>query len=347
MKKKVALILFCTLIFAGLSGCKGKGPDKGHGSSDMAPGAIETPSVDLDKVASLTVNRTVIDKKMIDYETRQYTVRMKMKLPEPQFKMIEPTMRKKAVDNLINRTLLLQKADRAGIRITPEELEAKFTSIRGTYPGEEEFRNHLKKLGVAEEELKKELEVQLRVERILERDMGDMSQVTDEELEEYRKQNPGQFQKTDRLKVGEIWIKVHRDDSEEERAAKREKAEMILAALDEGADFGELAEKHSAGASKNNRGVLGIIDPGRIEPPLEKAVYALEMGQHSRVVETGRGYHIMKAIERMEPVTIEFEEVKEGVRTLLRAGKERGAMEAYYDELRESATITYEMVQDS
>ena len=347
MKKKMALILFCTLIFAGLSGCKGKKPDRGQGTLGMAPGAIETPSVDLNTVASVTVNGKVIDKKMIDHETRQHSVRMKMKLPEPQFKTIEPTMRRKAVDSLINRTLLLQKADRAGIRIAPEELEAKFVSVRATYPGEEEFLRHLKKLGVTEDELKKELEVQLRAQKILDRDMGDKIKVTDEELEEYRKQNPEQFQKTNRLKVGEIWIKVLRGDSEEERAAKREKAEMILEALDQGADFGELAEKHSAGASQNNRGVLGIIDPGVIDPPLEKAVYALEMGQHSRVVETGRGYHIMKPIERMEPVTIEFEEVKEGVRTLLQAGKERGAMEAYYDELRESATITYEMVQDS
>ncbi len=239
MKKKVALILFCALILTGLSGCKGKKPDRSQGTPGTAPGAIETPSVDLNKVTSVTVNGTVIDKKMIDHETRQHSVQMKMKLPEPQFKMIEPTMRKKAVDSLINRTLLLQRADRAGTRITPEELEAKFVSVRATYPGDVEFQNHIKALGITEEGLKKELEVQLRVQKLLDRDMGDKIRVTDEELEEYRKQNPEQFQ--------------------------------------------------------------DVID---------------------------------------------FEEVEEEVRTFLRAGKERGAMEAYYDALRENATITYETAQD-
>jgi len=346
MMKKIAIITFCILTIAGLAGCKGKKPDGGKGTLGDTSGVPRRPSMDYNKVISATVNGKVIDQKMIDHQIRQYTVQMKTKMPEQQFKMIEPMMRRKSVDSLINRTLLLQEADRAGIKITPEEQEAKFVSVRVTYPGEEEFQKHLKKLGITEEELKKELEVQLRAQKILDRDIGDKIKVTDEELEEYRKQNPEQFQKTNRLKVGEIWIKVLRDDSDEERAAKREKAEMILKALDEGADFGELAEEHSAGISKDNRGVLGIIDPGGIDPPLEKAVYALELGQHSRVVETESGYHIMKAFEKMEPITIDFEEVKEGFRTLLRAGKERGVMKAYYDELREKATITYELSEE-
>ena len=195
--------------------------------------------MDYNKVISATVNGKVIDQKMIDHQIRQYTVQMKTKMPEQQFKMIEPMMRRKSVDSLINRTLLLQEADRAGIKITPEEQEAKFVSVRATYPGDVEFQNHIKALGITEEGLKKELEVQLRVQKLLDRDMGDKIRVTDEELEEYRKQNPEQFQ--------------------------------------------------------------DVID---------------------------------------------FEEVEEEVRTFLRAGKERGAMEAYYDALRENATITYETAQD-
>ena len=64
--------------------------------------------------------------------------------------------------------------------------------------------------------------------------------------------------------------------------------------LKSGRDFAELARKHSDGPSGPKGGKLGRFERGQMVPEFDQAVFGLETGAISEVVETKFGYHIIK-----------------------------------------------------
>ena len=71
-------------------------------------------------------------------------------------------------------------------------------------------------------------------------------------------------------------------------------AEKILKDLKKGIDFAELARQFSDGPSGSKGGDLGRFTRGQMVPEFDQAVFNLEPGAVSGVVETQFGYHIIK-----------------------------------------------------
>lgn len=74
----------------------------------------------------------------------------------------------------------------------------------------------------------------------------------------------------------------------------RERADELKRQLDEGADFGELAQQFSAGPSGPNKGDLGWFSADQMVQPFSDVVVTLEKGQISDPVETQFGWHIIQ-----------------------------------------------------
>ena len=67
----------------------------------------------------------------------------------------------------------------------------------------------------------------------------------------------------------------------------------INAKLDAGSDFAELAKAHSDCPSSEQGGDLGLFGRGQMVGAFDEAVFALEEGARSGVIETPFGYHII------------------------------------------------------
>jgi parvulin-like peptidyl-prolyl isomerase len=83
----------------------------------------------------------------------------------------------------------------------------------------------------------------------------------------------------------------------------RTKGEALTRAMEalnkarDGQDFGELAREYSDGPTGPNGGDLGTFGRGSMVPPFEEAVFGLEVGGISDVVETRFGYHVIMRYE--------------------------------------------------
>ena len=75
----------------------------------------------------------------------------------------------------------------------------------------------------------------------------------------------------------------------------QDKAQSFLIQLNGGADFDELASQ----ADPVTRGDLGWVPRGYLlEPKIEEAAFGLEVGQHSDVITTDVGFHIVRILAR-------------------------------------------------
>ena len=131
------------------------------------------------------------------------------------------------------------------------------------------------------------------------------------------------FRQPAAVKFSQIFIEGATPD---DRAAARERLEAILKQAREGADFAELAKQHSQDESASEGGDMGFVVRGQLVAPLDEALFALEEGAISDVVESDIGLHVLKAVERQEDKVRELEEVREEIVEALK--RERGGARA-------------------
>ncbi|MDY6836838.1 MAG: peptidyl-prolyl cis-trans isomerase [Thermodesulfobacteriota bacterium] len=115
---------------------------------------------------------------------------------------------------------------------------------------------------------------------------------------------------------------------------KKEEAEAILGKLKEGASFEELARKRSIAPSWKSGGLCGWLFKGRMEPELEKVAFELDKAALSDVIETNKGFQIIKVLERRDKRELGFEEAKAKISHTLLAKKKRQLIHQYYKEAK-------------
>ncbi len=84
-----------------------------------------------------------------------------------------------------------------------------------------------------------------------------------------------------------------------------EEARQVLANLQRGEDFAELAKKHSIDSTGSAGGYLGKVKLSDLRPEIQEALQGLAAGQVSGVVQTSGGYMILKVLKEAERVEIE------------------------------------------
>jgi peptidyl-prolyl cis-trans isomerase C len=105
----------------------------------------------------------------------------------------------------------------------------------------------------------------------------------------------------------------------------------LIAQLEEGADFAELAREHSTGPTGPNGGDLGWFSPDQMVGPFSEAVKALDDGAFTtEPVQTQFGWHVILREDSREnqPPTLE------SVRDALKQRVEQTKFTAYLETLR-------------
>ncbi len=115
-----------------------------------------------------------------------------------------------------------------------------------------------------------------------------------------------------------------------------EDAREVIAKLDEGADFAELAKERSTGPSGAQGGDLGYFTADQMVPEFSEAAAKLEPGQYSRdPVQTQFGWHVIKVEDRRTAEPPGFEEVE----PQLREDMAREVVAAIFKQLRDGVTV--------
>lgn len=97
-----------------------------------------------------------------------------------------------------------------------------------------------------------------------------------------------------------------------------EEAKAIIAELDAGADFIELAKAKSTGPSGPKGGELGYFGKGRMVPEFEQAAFALEKGAYTKEpVKSQFGFHVIRVDDKRDKPLPSYEASKQQLRQVM------------------------------
>lgn len=118
--------------------------------------------------------------------------------------------------------------------------------------------------------------------------------------------------------------------------ATEEEAKAVIAALDEGQKFEELAAQKSTDPAAQNGGDLGYFLAEEMVKPFADAAFALEKGQYTKApVQTEFGWHVILVEDKRERKAPSFEELRGDLENQM----SQEVIQARIDELRADADV--------
>ncbi len=120
----------------------------------------------------------------------------------------------------------------------------------------------------------------------------------------------------------------------------REEAEKALAEIRGGADFAEVARRHSRDPAASRGGDQGELARGDLPPSFAEIIFALGPGQVSEIVPADYGFHLFQVVDKLPAETLTLEQA----RPLILPRLKREQTDRAIDQLVAEARNTYNPV---
>jgi len=215
------------------------------------------------------------------------------------------TLAPQILERLIIKRIQLQRAERVGIQISDEALNAALTNIAARNNTTlSDLPKMLETQGMEYSSFRSEMREQLAIDQLRQRDVIARINVTPRELDEFLERQAGRAAHKEEFRISHILVSVPSDASVEDIAAAESKVLLILDRANKGESFYELAIAVSDAQNALQGGDLGWRHGDELPTQFADFVPGLEVGQISEPVRTASGFHLVRLDERrgMDPV---------------------------------------------
>lgn len=229
------------------------------------------------------------------------------------------------------------------ITVGEEDVADAVAQAKRQFASEEEFQAVLAQHGMVLEDLEKRYRDQITIQRLVDREVRYRLVIAPSEVSAYYQQHMDEYRQPEAARVSNILIRVSGAVGDAQAKATIHDLQMAIVS---GADFAELARKHSEGPNAKDGGAMGWVTRGQLMPELEEVIFSTDPGQLAPVVKSSLGYHLFRVEERRPPRTAPLADVSKAIQEILARGQFRQRYEAWIAKLKERAYITIKSPQD-
>lgn len=241
---------------------------------------------------------------------------------------IEMQLRDQARQNVIQRVLVRQEAARDTTPIDPNKVEKALETVRA---------QSAVKAGCdprsSEEDLRREIEARLRVERFLDALGAKLPWPKPKDVGDYYRKHRDDFKMPEMIRAAHIVKNVDESTSEEAALAAIREVQAQLTAD----NFADLANQYSD--CTGNGGELGYFPRGQMVEEFDAVVFALKPGATSDIFRSPFGFHIARVLDRRPAGLRSLPEVKTEIEYMLFQQKLRRAVDELVESLQAKADI--------
>jgi peptidyl-prolyl cis-trans isomerase SurA len=248
-------------------------------------------------------------------------------------------LREKMLDKLIEDTLLSQRIEKLGLKVSDEDIEQAINDVQAQNNiDREQLKEALVAQGLTFEEYREKLRQQLLNFRLVGREIQSKTEITNAEMRDYYREHMDDFRNEPYIRLSRLTFRIAPDSTASDIAALRAKAAAARGQLVGGVDFLEVLMQYAATAGVDG-GDMGQITEGSLSDSFNRAISGLTPGGVSDILETAEGFHILLLNERNAGETLPFETVKDQIKNKMLEDKRSRAIADWTKELRESADI--------
>ncbi len=242
------------------------------------------------------VNEEVITRNELD-EVIRTTVKQLQKqgVQLPPFDIIE----KQLLERTIMNRAQLQRAKEVGIAVTDTELDQTIRKIaKENNLSMDEFYYALQQDGMTLPEFREEIQNELLISRLKEREVNNRVTVTEGEIDNFLRTQETSAIGNDEYRVAHILVQILEQMDSAQIEARQQKAENALKRLQEGVDFAQISAELSDAPNALQGGEVDWRPITQMGPMFSDILIKMQPGDLTPVIRSPIGFHILKLLGR-------------------------------------------------
>ena len=256
--------------------------------------AVTAAPQKLDSIVAV-VNDGIISNHELDARIHDFQRQMeanKVDLPDAD------TMRRQVLERMIVDEVQLQLAKAQGIRVDDIALNRVLESMaRNNKKTLDEMRNILKQQGVSFELFREQTRHDLMVRELQKRMVFERIQIPDQEINQFLEQQK-LGSGDEKYHLAHILIATPENASPDDIRKAHDQANTVLAHLQSGETFRDVALRYSQGRQALDGGDLGWRSTAELPPLFVDAAKNLNKGDVSSTLRSASGFHIIQLIDK-------------------------------------------------
>ncbi len=245
-----------------------------------------------------------------------------------------------AMENLINRELLLQEAERRKITIGDAEVaqRAREFQVAGA------SGQTVPVSGAPDEQLMKAVRGSMEIEKMLDDDFrANHVQPTDAQIKSYYEEHKDLFVKDPgEVQIAHLAVKLPPNATDAQKQAARDKIIKLYKEAQKTKDFAAFAKANSEDPqSAAKGGDLGYFHPGQLPPVVDKMVFATPVGHTTQILESNLGFSFIKVTARRGETIAPLTEVRAKIAMALLDFNEDAVVKTLLKKIAKSARIEF------
>lgn len=235
-------------------------------------------------------------------------------------------------------TLVLSSAEAGSIVLPEEQVQASLQEIRGRYEEESELLEDLQRNNLTLESLETAVRRSLRVETVMEQIAAKAPEMTLLDAEIYYYNHLDKFQRPEVRLARHILVTINPEYPDNTREEAQKRINLIAKRLSSKPQrFGEQAQKHSECPTAMQEGLLGRLPRGQLYPRLDEALFKMQEGEISSVLESELGFHILLCEKIQAEGRVGLDEAGPKILEKLRVRRQRQFQQQWLAELQKKS----------
>lgn len=245
-------------------------------------------------------------------------------------------MERAKLEEMVENQLVLQEFKRAGYIVPESYFQSRIDEDIRRFGDRLTLTKTLQAEGLTFESYRNKIRERVILQLMWREKVPHDPLISPTKIENYYTQNRDKFQVEDQVKLRMI---VLTNQPGAASYSPKKISDELVAKLDQGASFIELAKVYSNGSQAPDGGDWGWVQKSVLNTNLSEVAFSLQPGQHSRTVELSSGAYILMVEDRKVSHTKTLPEVRDDIEATLRAEELKRLRKVWVDQLRAKAYI--------
>jgi len=248
-------------------------------------------------------------------------------------------LRQQVTNNLINNELLRQLANNAGIKVSDSELNEAIANIaKHNNMTLGQLKDNIEASGLSYAQYRKQFRAQMQISKVQQAAVAAKVKVTDAEVNTFMKKYKNVRNPNAEYHLADILVELPNNPTSQQIQQTEQKAKDLVAQINQGKSFSELAAAHSSGSQALKGGDLGWRHLAEMPAIFADKVQNMKQGQVVGPLRAPNGFHIIKLINvRHSKETL----TRNKVRSLIFRRKFEQQLQIWLRQIRDEAYVQF------